>query len=85
MSTGYWTRNGAEVCLLAVCGTPPRRSFGVRQVITARPREHSRKPEGIYKRIEALVPGPYCELFARHQRIGWDAWGDEVEKFEEAV
>jgi len=42
-------------------------------------REHSRKPDEIYARIEALVPGPYLELFARQQRPGWDSWGHEVE------
>ncbi len=40
-------------------------------------REHSRKPDEIYNRIEALVGGPYVELFARQQYPGWDQWGDQ--------
>ena len=31
--------------------------------------------------IEALYAGPYAELFARQRRPGWDAWGNEVDKF----
>lgn len=41
-------------------------------------REHSRKPDEMYEIIEALSDGPYCELFARQQRPGWDAIGNEV-------
>jgi hypothetical protein len=28
--------------------------------------------------IERLSPGPYLELFARSQRLGWDTWGNEA-------
>ena len=77
---GYWTRKSAEICLLATRGKPRRRSKAVRQVILESRREHSRKPD-IYDRIEALVEGPYCEVFARQRWPGWDAIGDEVEKF----
>jgi N6-adenosine-specific RNA methylase IME4 len=31
--------------------------------------------------IEALMPGPYVELFARESAPGWAAWGNETEKF----
>ena len=44
----------------------------------ARPREHSHKPDEQYARIERLYGGPYLELFARHRRDGWDAWGQEA-------
>lgn len=27
--------------------------------------------------IEQVSPGPYLELFARTNRLGWDAWGNE--------
>jgi hypothetical protein len=47
-------------------------------------REHSRKPEEIYSRIEALVAGPYLELFARETRPGWDQWGDQTGLFDHA-
>jgi N6-adenosine-specific RNA methylase IME4 len=76
---GYWTRANPEQCLLATRGNPQRLSRSVRQLILSPRREHSRKPDEVYQRIEALVPGPYLELFARAQRAGWDACGHEVE------
>jgi len=79
---GYWTRKQAEICLLFTRGKPARLGKGVRQVIRDRRREHSRKPDEQYERIEALVGGPYLELFARQSRPGWSAWGNEVGKFD---
>lgn len=40
--------------------------------------EHSRKPEAFLDLVETVSRGPYCELFARRQRLGWDTWGDEA-------
>jgi MT-A70 len=42
-------------------------------------REHSRKPDEAYARIEALCEGPYLEMFARRRRPGWDSWGTEAD------
>ena len=50
--------------------------------IRAPRREHSRKPDEQYTRIETMFEGPYVELFARQQRPGWSAWGNEVGKFQ---
>jgi N6-adenosine-specific RNA methylase IME4 len=44
-------------------------------------REHSRKPDETYARIEELFDGPYLEIFARSRRDGWASIGNEVEKF----
>ena len=74
---GYWTRANPEQCLLATKGRPQRLSRSVRQLIIAPRREHSRKPDEVYERIEALVTGPYLELFARSQRAGWECCGIE--------
>jgi N6-adenosine-specific RNA methylase IME4 len=82
ISMGYWTRKQSEICLLFTRGTPKRLSKGVREIIDAPIREHSRKPDEQYARIEALVAGPYLELFARQTRPGWESWGDQVGKFE---
>lgn len=41
-------------------------------------RRHSSKPEVQYELAEALVEGPYLELFARRARPGWDARGDQI-------
>lgn len=81
---GYWTRANPEQCLFFTRGAPMRRSSAVRQLIVAPRREHSRKPAQTYPSVEALVCGPYLELFSRHARPGWDAWGHHVDKFEAA-
>jgi N6-adenosine-specific RNA methylase IME4 len=82
---GYWTRKQTEICLLFTRGKPRRVNAGVSELIEAPRREHSRKPDEQYERIERLVAGPYLELFARQRRLGWDAWGLEVDKFSEAA
>ena len=81
MTLGYWTRSNSEVCLLATRGKPKRQAADVRQAIIAPRREHSRKPDGIHERIERLVSGPYCELFARQKRPNWDSWGNQTDRF----
>ena len=79
---GYWTRANVEQCLLATRGKPKRLAKDVRRLIVDHRREHSRKPEDVYSRIERLVAGPYFELFARQSRPGWDAWGAEAGLFD---
>lgn len=41
-------------------------------------RLHSAKPDAFGDLVERASPGPYLELFARRQRLGWDTWGDEA-------
>jgi N6-adenosine-specific RNA methylase IME4 len=82
MGLGYWTRSNSEVCLLATRGKPKRSCASVRQAIIEPAREHSRKPS-VHAQIEALVAGPYLELFARQLRFGWTVWGNETDKFRE--
>ena len=79
---GYWSRKESEICLLATRGKPKRVNADVRQVIQAKRRQHSRKPDEIYSRVERLVAGPYLEMFARQRWPGWDAYGDQVDQFE---
>lgn len=55
-----------------------KRQQGVTGFLEAR-REHSQKPERMRQMIETVSYGPMIELFAREQRIGWDAWGLEVQ------
>lgn len=75
---GYLYRSAAELWLLGVRGSPDVRSHSVRNLILAERREHSRKPDQMHEDIERLFAGPYLELFARRQRPGWQAWGNEV-------
>lgn len=87
MGLGHWSRNEAEQCFLFSRGRPSPRpgSRGVRQIINHPRLEHSRKPPETYKRIEKLAPGPYLELFARKTAPGWDAWGNQPMRFQEAA
>jgi N6-adenosine-specific RNA methylase IME4 len=81
MGNGFGTRHNAEICWLGRRGHPQRKSKGVRELIVAPIREHSRKPDEVYQRIEALCTGPYVELFARQQWPGWVCLGNESARF----
>ena len=75
---GLTTRHNAEFVLLAKRGYPKRIAKDVREIILAGVREHSRKPEEIYGRIEAYCDGPRLELFPGRPRDGWTQWGDAL-------
>ncbi|WP_342361370.1 MT-A70 family methyltransferase [Terrarubrum flagellatum] len=85
ISTGYTTRKNAEDCDLFTVGKPKRQAKNIRELIFAPPREHSRKPEEARRRIERYSLGPRAELFARERAEGWDAWGNETDRFREAA
>lgn len=81
---GFYFRNVTEICLFGTKGRgartlPPAR----RQVnlLGARKREHSRKPDEFYDLIEDCSPGQRLELFARGARAGWEAWGAEASNY----
>ena len=79
---GYGTRKNLEPCLLARRGKPVLKSRSERDWLPAPRREHSRKPDEQYDRIEAMYAGPYLEMFARQSRPGWDSFGNETTKFD---
>ena len=77
---GHYTRANAEICLLAIKGSPKRESKSVRQLIVSPVEAHSKKPDEARDRIVALFGVvPRIELFARQRTDGWDAWGNEIE------
>lgn len=80
---GFWTRANPEPCLLATRGHPKRLAGDVPKLLIAPRREHSRKPDEAYERIERLLAGPYLEMFARQSRPGWDRWGNQEELFDQ--
>jgi N6-adenosine-specific RNA methylase IME4 len=82
---GFWTRANPEPCLLATRGRPKRRAGDVPKLLIAPRREHSRKPDETYERIERLLPGPYLELFARRSRPGWDSLGHQEGLFDQGA
>lgn len=78
---GLTTRKNAEFVLLGRRGNARRIAKNVREIVMSPVRQHSRKPDEVPARIERYCAGPYLELFARERRAGWDAWGNEVGKF----
>lgn len=87
---GFWmggglagTRKNVEIAWLGRRGSPRRVDKGVSELIVAPRREHSRKPDQQYQRVERLVgPGKtLVELFARQCWPGWHAWGDQLDQF----
>lgn len=46
---------------------------------------HSAKPEAFLDMVESVSPGPYLELFARRNRLGWATWGNECLQHVELV
>lgn len=87
--TGWYIRIDHEFFLVATRGSmlPTADPIPiVSSVIAAPTNEHSRKPVELHEAIEALYPGTNrIELFARSRRDGWTAYGNEVDKFEEAA
>jgi N6-adenosine-specific RNA methylase IME4 len=78
---GNYFRLRHENLLLATRGDLPTPSPEARpdSVIEAPRGEHSAKPDAVYERIEQMYPGlPKLELFARTEREGWTAWGDQM-------
>jgi N6-adenosine-specific RNA methylase IME4 len=74
---GHWTRSNPELCLLATRGRPRRLHGDVAELILAPRREHSRKPDEIYGRIERLVAGAFssCSPLPRPPTGGgWTRW-----------
>ena len=81
---GGFNGNGHEPVLIAARGGQPwppnQLPAGVmlwRQPY-AHGKIHSAKPEAFLYLVEQVSPGPYLELFARRQRLGWDTWGNEA-------
>lgn len=78
---GTYTMSECEYCLIFRKGNvpQPRGDRNVRQFLSERRTEHSRKPKEIRRRIEMMFPcQKKVELFARNKSKGWDCWGDEV-------
>jgi len=81
---GLTVRHQTEFVLLGRRGNCRRLEKDVRELILAPRREHSRKPDEVFRRIERYCAGPFVELFARERRPEWDAWGNEIDRFSSA-
>lgn len=53
-------------------------------VLQGQRREHSRKPEDFFELCDWIMPAAVrrLEMFSRQPRPGWDAWGNELGKFD---
>jgi N6-adenosine-specific RNA methylase IME4 len=70
--------NHAEYLLVGVRGRLPLQGHWSTNILHGPIADHSRKPEVFLDMVEHVSPGPYLELFARRQRLGWDTWGNEA-------
>lgn len=82
--TGYVLRSACEPFLIGKTGEP-KTTRSVRNVVDGPVREHSRKPDQAYAAAESLMPDARrADVFARQRRPGWDGFGRELGKFDEA-
>jgi N6-adenosine-specific RNA methylase IME4 len=82
MGTGYRVRTMHEPILVCAVGNPKHQPFP--SFFDGLAREHSRKPDEFYTMVERHTPDAFrCDLFARQIRAGFDAWGDQTNKFDE--
>lgn len=78
---GYYTRSNSEPCLLATRGNPKKpANRSIQALIYSPVRQHSRKPDEQYAKIDALYPNSNkLEMFCRRPYPGWDVFGNEVD------
>ncbi len=73
---GNYFRGSTEQVLFGVRGSLALQRHDVGTWFQApRGNEHSAKPDSLYELVERCSPGPWLELFARHERQGWTVWG----------
>jgi len=86
IGTGFWARNRHEPVLICKRGKfpCPKPAPFPDSVIEGQQREHSRKPDRLHEMVDAVPDWRglrKLEMFAREQRPGWTAWGNETAKF----
>jgi site-specific DNA-methyltransferase (adenine-specific) len=87
ISTGHYTRSNAELCLIARKGKGIElKDNTISQIVFSNREGHSVKPKKVYSLIERMYGDlKRIELFARHKRQGWDAWGNQVPKEQQNI
>jgi N6-adenosine-specific RNA methylase IME4 len=78
---GVYVRQRHELLIIGKrgLGIVPDPSKLSSSIIEAARGAHSRKPDEAYDIVERMYPElPKIELFARHARSGWAAWGNEI-------
>ena len=78
---GYWFRGRHELLLVGTRGrfSPPGPGLRIPSIFTEPRGRHSAKPDFVHRLIEAAYPeASKVELFARQERPGWAAVGNEL-------
>lgn len=75
---GHYFRNSTEHVLFCVRGSLKCLRKDVPTHFVAPRGRHSEKPQSFYDMVETMSPGPYLDVFARRQRMGWSVYGNEV-------
>lgn len=75
---GHYVRGAHELLLVCRRGGARVRRRDVPSVFFAPRGAHSAKPARAFDLFERLAEGPRLELFARGERPGWTAWGDQA-------
>ena len=78
LGLGFWFRGQVEVCLLGVKGNVKAFRCQKPNFIQSKAGRYSEKPERFWSLIAPHILQPGIELFAREERPGWDAFGDQV-------
>lgn len=86
MGPGYRARTLHEGVLLGVFGDEYQNHKAFPSLFDGVAREHSRKPDEFYSMVVDKTPGlDRCALFTRESRPGFDCWGKEHGKFNQAA
>lgn len=80
MGLGNYWRVSHEILLLGVRGDCPFRDRGQVSWVVEDRTKHSAKPEAVRRKIEAVSPGPYLEMFGRRVAPNWTVWGNQIER-----
>lgn len=90
INPGYYTASNIELVLIGIKGKnnglfKPAKTM-INQIIAEEIREHSRKPDSVYKYINLMYPDKEkISIFARESRSGFDSWGNEINKFNKGL
>lgn len=83
LGLGYWFRGQTEHALVAVRGKVKALRHQKGNIIQAKARKHSQKPDEFWELIEPALEGKgldqRLEMFARQDRDGWDVMGNEID------
>ena len=78
LGMGNYYRGSTEHILFGIRGSLAVRNHDVTTAFIAPRGEHSEKPAAFYDMVERMSPGPYLDIFARKQRLGWSTFGNEA-------